>query len=109
MTTNKAITRLEKELAKKQELLASLEAKRNDIEENIKDTKASISETKADIDREKLDLLKSGAKRQGMSVDDLLALILGDDNGTTSASDTSLSETESIDDETVSNNESTYA
>ncbi len=107
MTTNKAITRLEKELAKKQELLASLEVKRNDIDENIKDTKASISETKADIDREKLDLLKSGAKRQGMSVDDLLALILGDDNSSTSVSDT-LTEAESSDVETVSDTENTY-
>ena len=72
----KAIEKLEKELAKKNDALANLEKRKAELERNIKDMKASIDETVADIDREKLELLKKSAKAQGLNVDDLLAMFL---------------------------------
>lgn len=97
MKTNKALDRLNKELAKKQENLAALTQKKAEIEKSISDAKSSIAETNEAIKQEKLNLLADAAGKQGTSVDDLLEMFLSGDSQTTATSnatadDTTLSE-----------------
>lgn len=77
MEMNKAVEKLNKELKKEQAALAALEKKRAEIDESIKEKKNVIAGIKENIEQEKLDILNAAAKKQGMNVDDLIAMLVG--------------------------------
>ncbi len=100
MEMNKAVEKLNKELKKEQAALAALEKKRAEIDESIKEKKGVIAGIKENIEQEKLDILNAAAKKQGMNVDDLIAMLVV--NASNAAAPTQSEEAADNDEETGS-------